>query len=121
GASEVFKGAVVPYTNIAKQQILEVDASLFETVGAVSKECVEQLAVSVRRKFDSTYAIAISGIAGPTGGTSEKPVGTIWVAVCSTNKTIAHKFQFGDNRKRNIVSTASSAINLLRKLVLNEI
>jgi len=120
GASEIFKGAVVPYTNIAKQQILEVEAHLFETVGAVSKECVEQLALSVRKKFDSDYSIAISGIAGPSGGTREKPVGTIWVAVSSADKTVVQKYQFGDNRQRNIVSTASSAINLLRKLILEE-
>jgi nicotinamide-nucleotide amidase len=120
GASEIFKGAIVPYTNLSKHTLLQVDESLFTTVGSVSREVVVQLAENVIKKFDSDYAISISGIAGPTGGTPEKPVGTVWVAVASKEKTIALKFQFGDNRQRNIIMTASAAINLLRKLILNE-
>jgi nicotinamide-nucleotide amidase len=118
GASEVFKGAIVPYTNLSKHELLQVDEKLFTTVGSVSKEVVEQLAGNVLKKFDSDYSIAISGIAGPAGGTAEKPVGTVWVAVASKEKTITHKFQFGDDRQRNITMTASSAINLLRKFIL---
>lgn len=121
GASEIFKGAIVPYTNMSKHDLLQVDESLFTTVGSVSKEVVEQLAQNVIKKFDSDFAISISGIAGPTGGTPEKPVGTVWVAVASKEKVITHKFQFGDNRQRNILMTASAAINLLRKLILKEI
>jgi nicotinamide-nucleotide amidase len=119
GASDVFKGAIVPYTNAAKHNLLQVDESVFASFGAVSKECVEQLAQNVLKKFDSDYAIAVSGIAGPTGGTDEKPVGTIWIAVASKEKTVALKFLFGDNRQRNIVMTSQTAINLLRKLALN--
>ena len=121
GASELFKGAIVPYTNLSKHELLQVDDSLFTTVGSVSKEVVEQLAQNVIKKFNSDYAISISGIAGPTGGTPEKPVGTVWVAVANRERVITHKFQFGDNRKRNIIMTASAAINLLRKLILGEI
>lgn len=121
GASEIFKGAVVPYTNLSKHELLEVDERLFITVGSVSKEVVLQLAQNVIKKFGSDYAISISGIAGPTGGTPEKPVGTVWVAVANKEKVITHKFQFGDNRQRNIVMTASAAINMLRKLILSEI
>lgn len=120
GASEIFKGAVVPYTNLSKHTLLQVDEILFTTVGSVSKEVVEQLASHVLKKFDSDYAISISGIAGPSGGTPEKPVGTVWIAVASKEKVLTYKFQFGDNRQRNIVMTASAAINLLRKLILNE-
>lgn len=120
GASEIFKGAIVPYTNQAKHELLQVDNHLFTTVGAVSKEVVIQLAEHVRKKFHSDYAISISGIAGPAGATSEKPVGTIWIAVASKEKTLAFKYLFGDNRQRNIVMTASAAINLLRKLILKE-
>jgi nicotinamide-nucleotide amidase len=118
GASDIFKGAIVPYTNEAKHNLLQVDASVFVTVGAVSKECVEQLAQNVLQKFDSDYAIAVSGIAGPTGGSVEKPVGTVWIAVASKEKTVAQKFIFGDNRQRNIVMTSQTAINMLRKLIL---
>lgn len=121
GASEIFKGAIVPYTNKSKQTLLEVDESLFETVGSVSKQVVEQLAAHVLKKFGSDYAISISGIAGPTGGTPEKPVGTVWIAVASKEKVMALKFQFGDNRQRNIVMTANAAINLLRKFILKEV
>lgn len=120
GASEMFKGAVVPYTNLSKHTLLQVDETLFTTVGSVSKEVVEQLAGHVLKKFDSDYAISISGIAGPSGGTPEKPVGTVWIAVANKEKVFASKFQFGDNRQRNIVMTASAAINLLRKLILDE-
>jgi nicotinamide-nucleotide amidase len=89
-------------------------------VGSVSREVVEQLAQNVLKKFDSDYAISISGIAGPTGGTPEKPVGTVWIAVANKEKVLAFKFQFGDNRQRSIVMTAYSAINLLRKFILKE-
>ena len=121
GASEIFKGAVVPYTNLSKHELLQVDEALFTTVGSVSKEVVEQLAQNVMKKFGSDFSVSISGIAGPTGGTPEKPVGTVWVAVANKEKVLTQKFQFGDNRQRNIVMTASAAINMLRKLILNEI
>ena len=121
GASDVFKGSVVPYANIIKHSLLEVDKALFDTVGVVSRECVEQLAQNVLKKFDSDYAISISGIAGPNGGTAEKPVGTVWVAVATRKDVRAIKFQFGDNRQRNIVMTANAAINMLRKVILKEI
>ncbi len=120
GASEIFKGSVVPYANIIKHSVLEVDKNLFDTVGVVSKECVEQLAKNVLKKFDTDYAISISGIAGPNGGTPEKPVGTVWIAVADKEKVLALKFQFGDNRQRNIVMTANAAMNMLRKLILKQ-
>ncbi len=120
GASEVFKGAIVPYTNLAKQELLQVDPNIFQTTGSVSKECVIQLAEHVRQKFNSTYAISISGIAGPGGATPEKPVGTVWIAVCSAEKTQALHFQFGEHRQRNIVATAAAALGLTRKFILKE-
>jgi|688.fasta_scaffold170150_2 nicotinamide-nucleotide amidase len=120
GASDIFKGAIVPYTNEAKHNLLQVDASVFSSVGAVSKECVEQLAKNVLNKFGSDFSIAVSGVAGPSGGTDEKPVGTVWIAVSSKEKTLASKFIFGDDRQRNIVMTSQTALNFLRKLVLKE-
>lgn len=120
GASEIFKGSVVPYANIIKHSVLEVDKNLFDTIGVVSKECVEQLAKNVLKKFDTDFAISISGIAGPNGGTPEKPVGTVWIAVADKEKVLALKFQFGDNRQRNIVMTANAAMNMLRKLILKQ-
>ena len=81
---------------------------------------MQQLAQNVLHKFNSTYGIAISGVAGPTGGTDDKPVGTVWIAVATSQKCIALKFQFGDNRQRNIVMTSHAALNMLRKVVLKE-
>ena len=118
GASEIFKGAIVPYTNFSKQDLLNVDKNIFDSVGAVSKECVTQLAKQVLLKFNSDYSIAISGIAGPSGGTNEKPVGTVWIAVANKEKVRAVKFQFGDHRQRNIIMSANAAINLLRKFLI---
>jgi nicotinamide-nucleotide amidase len=117
GASEIFKGSVVPYTNTAKHYLLHVDRKIFETMGAVSKECVEQLARSALAMFNSDYSISISGIAGPTGGSAEKPVGTVWIAVADNERVIAKKFQFGENRQQNIIMTANAAINMLRKFI----
>jgi nicotinamide-nucleotide amidase len=120
GASEIFAGAIIPYSNKAKHNLLQVEEKLFTTVGSVSKECVVQLASNVRNKFASDYAISVSGIAGPAGGTSEKPVGTVWIAVADKDKVIPLKFRFGDNRERNIIMTANAALNMLRKLILKE-
>lgn len=115
GASEIFKGAIVPYTNVAKHELLAVEEKIFTTVGAVSEECVKQLARQALLKFKSDYSIAVSGIAGPGGGTDEKPVGTVWIAVASETETITQKFQFGVNRQFNIIMTANAALNMLRK------
>lgn len=120
GSSDIFMGAVVPYHNHIKHKLLEVNNEVFEKFGAVSKECVTQMAEHSRKKFNSDYAIATSGIAGPAGGTPEKPVGTVWVAVATEEKTIALKFIFGDNRQRNIQMTANAALNMLRKVILKE-
>ncbi len=118
GASEIFKGAIVPYTNFSKQDLLNVDKTIFESDGAVSKQCVIQLAKQVLLKFNSDYSIAISGIAGPSGGSDEKPVGTVWIAVANKDEVNALKFQFGDHRQRNIIMSSNAAINLLRKFIL---
>jgi len=118
GASDIFKGGVIPYNNTAKSEILNVDNKTIETHGAVSKECVEEMAVNVLKKFNSDYSLAVSGIAGPTGGSPEKPVGLVWVAVANKEKVTAVKFLFGDNRQRNIIMAAQAALNLLRKFIL---
>ena len=120
GSSDIFNGAVVPYHNNIKHELLQVDNSVFEQYGAVSKECVLQMAEHAKIKFHSDYSIATSGIAGPAGGTPEKPVGTVWIAISSPEKTLAKKFIFGDDRQRNIKMTANTALNMLRKMILKE-
>jgi nicotinamide-nucleotide amidase len=121
GSSAIFRGAIIPYSNEAKHDLLHVDKKIFDTVGAVSRDCVEQLAVNVRERLQSDYAISVSGIAGPTGGTSQKPVGTVWIAVASREKVFTKKFRFGDNRQRNILMSANAAMILLRKLILGQL
>lgn len=121
GSSEVFKGGIVPYGNEAKHELLNVDNSIFEKHGAVSKECVIALAENVRKKFNSDFSIAVSGVAGPGGGTPEKPVGFVWIAVSSKEKTLAKSFQFGENRGRNIVMTSNAAVSFLRKFILKSV
>jgi nicotinamide-nucleotide amidase len=113
GASDIFKGAIVPYTNQAKHKLLNVDEKIFEQYGAVSSQCVELLAKHVREKFGSDLSIAISGIAGPTGGTPEKPVGTVWVAIADNKNVYTKKFLFVNNRQRNIIMTAQASLKFL--------
>ncbi len=118
GVSAVFRGSVVPYNNEMKQALLHIDDKILETEGAVSKACVVAMAQQTLKVFNSDYALAISGIAGPSGGTEQKPVGYVWIAVASKTRQLAMQFQFGDNRQRNIVMTTHTALNLLRKFII---
>ena len=120
GASDYYKGSVISYANEIKIRELDVDEKEIKKQGAVSREVVEQMAAGVSRKLNTGYAIAISGIAGPSGGTPEKPVGTVWIAVKSPEKTVAEKFIFGFTRMENITRAAYTSLNMLRKLLLNE-
>jgi len=119
GCSIYFEGSFVSYSYGIKEAELNVKLETLQQFGAVSKEVVEQMAKGVRERFKTDYSVAASGIAGPSGGTPEKPVGTIWIAVASKNKIIAEKFQFGNNRERNIHRSAITALNMLRKEILN--
>lgn len=120
GASHVFYGSIVAYANIIKEQLLNVDKSILELHGAVSEETVIQMAKGAQRKFDTTYAIATSGIAGPSGGSIEKPVGSVWIAIAGKNKVITKHFQFSDDRLLNIERTTVSALLLLWDLFFQE-
>ena len=114
GSSSFFNGSVVSYTNKSKSQLLDVNDQVIEKHGAVSQQVVEQMAQNVRLKFDSDYGISTSGIAGPTGGSADKPVGTVWIAVASEEKVISKKLNLGYNRERNIHVSSLSVLNLLR-------
>ncbi len=117
GSSEFFKGSVISYANEVKQQELNVLESDLIEFGAVSKSVVEQMAKGVLNRMKTTYAVATSGIAGPGGGTEEKPVGTVWIAVATKDTVISKKFSFGKNRSRNIKVSALFALNMLRDLI----
>lgn len=118
GSSNYFLGGVVAYANSIKEEELNVPVELIERYGAVSRQVVESMAMNVQKKFKSDYSIATSGIAGPTGGTPEKPVGTVWIAIATPNGVFSHLHAFGSDRKRNILRSSVTAINTLRLMLL---
>jgi nicotinamide-nucleotide amidase len=121
GSSAYYNGSVISYANEVKTEQMNVPQSVLEKHGAVSEECVRAMAEGVCKMLHSDFAIATSGIAGPSGGSEEKPVGTVWIAVSGPGKTVAKKFQFGDNRERNILRASVTALGMLRKMILGEL
>jgi len=117
GSSRYFKGSVVAYSNEVKHELLDVNATDLEQFGAVSEQVARQMAEGVMRKLKTDLGIATTGIAGPTGGSEDKPVGTIWIAVASKKQTFAIKKVFGNSRLRNIQNSSAFALNFLRKLL----
>jgi nicotinamide-nucleotide amidase len=111
---------VIAYSNEIKENILGVKHESLLEFGAVSKRVVEEMAVGARLMLKTDYAIATSGIAGPGGGSEEKPVGTTWIAVSSSNHLISEKFRMGEHRERNIEKATITALDMLRKLVESE-
>lgn len=120
GSSQYFKGSVVSYANEVKENILGVKNETLKSFGAVSEETVLQMVKGAIEKLNVDYAVATSGIMGPDGGSDEKPVGTVWIAVGNKNKSEAKKFYFRFERERNIEQTAMTALNMLRKFILTE-
>ena len=114
GASDYFRGGVVAYSNDVKTALLGVNADDLNRCGAVSRPVAEQMAAGVRKATGATYGIATTGIAGPTGGTPDKPVGTVWMAVSGPDETYSIRMVFGSLRSQNIERASSNAINLLR-------
>lgn len=117
GASQCFRGSVIAYANEVKTGFLGVSPQYIEEHGAVSRQVVEQMALRACKVFNSDYAIATSGIAGPTGGTDEKPVGTVWIAWAADEKVISKMYQFGNIRERTIVRTSETGLILLKKMI----
>lgn len=120
GASAYYAGSVISYSYKAKEDLLQVDKTTLETKGAVSEKVVTQMAIGALKNIQTDYTIAVSGIMGPDGGTADKPVGTVWVAVGNNDRIIAEKFVFRFDRQRNIELTATNALNMLRKFILAE-
>lgn len=118
GASKYFKGSIVAYHNTIKESLLDVPSDILLEFGAVSEQTVIQMAVSARRIMKADYAIAVSGIAGPEGGSPEKPVGTVWIAWASDEQTVARKFVWGKNRQATIQRTAQEALFRFRRFML---
>ena len=121
GSSQFYTGGVISYDNRIKTEFLDVPVHILQTVGAVSKEAVEQMAKAVREKMNTDYAVSVSGIMGPTGKTDEKPLGMVWIGVADKDRVFSKVFYLRFDRQRNIEITAIQAINLLRLLIINKI
>jgi nicotinamide-nucleotide amidase len=119
GSSRYFNGAVVSYSNEIKEKILQVPVDTIEGNGAVSEETVREMAKGALAVLGTDYVVATSGIMGPGGGSAEKPVGTVWVAVGHRQNILAQKFFFRFDRQRNIELAATNALNFLRKFILS--
>jgi len=117
GSSTYFSGAIVAYQNEVKIQELGVSPETLRDFGAVSQETVEEMAEGVRKKLKTDIGVAVSGIAGPTGATEGKPVGTVWICVCTQDKNISRRFQFGQSRKRNVDLATLNAFAMIKELV----
>ncbi len=115
GSSNYFIGGIIAYSNEIKINSLGINKDILNKYGAVSKEVAEEMAKNVRNKFNSSIGISSTGIAGPSGGTKEKPVGTIWIAFSDNEKTISKKLILTQRRDVNTVLTTINSLNLLRK------
>ncbi len=118
GSSAYFDGSMVTYSYKAKEKLLGVKNETLINYGAVSEEVVKEMATGLLQKMNTDYVIAVSGIMGPGGGTPEKPVGTVWVAVANDAKIVTKVFHFRFDRQKNIQLTAMNALNLMRLFIL---
>lgn len=118
GSSAYYKGSIVSYANSVKENILGVSTATLTQFGAVSEGTVIEMVKGAISKLDVDYALATSGIMGPDGGSEEKPVGTVWIAVGNKEKILTYQLHLRFDRSRNIAMTAANAMNLLRKFIL---
>jgi nicotinamide-nucleotide amidase len=121
GASEVFLAGYVTYANAAKTDVLNVDRKMIDKQGAVSEEVARAMAEGARERARSTFALSTTGVAGPTGGSAEKPVGTVYVGLASgDSETIVKKFFYPTDRETFKQLAAQSALDLLRRRIFKE-
>jgi len=118
GASSYFEGSIVAYSYRLKETLLGVQPDTLTRYGAVSEETVQEMAKGALQTLGTNIAISISGIAGPTGGTPDKPVGTIWLAIADKDRTKTLKLQLGKDRTRNVEYTCVAGLNLIRQFLL---
>jgi nicotinamide-nucleotide amidase len=117
GASAYYQGALLTYSNQLKVQIAQVNADILNEFGAVSEQVAKEMAANGKKILGVDYCLSTTGVAGPSGGSPEKPVGLVWVGLAGPNGTFAKQFRFGDNRQRNLDMTVLSAMNWLRYLL----
>jgi nicotinamide-nucleotide amidase len=121
GSSAYFIGGILSYANQVKIDQLGVSEEILNTDGAVSEACIQAMALGVQKRLGTTFALATSGIAGPDGGTEEKPVGTVWIALAHPTGVITRKLTLGGTRMQNIYLSSLACVNLLRKYLLNDL
>lgn len=120
GSSAYFKGGVVAYSNEIKNKLLSVPVDVIETFGAVSQQVAEAMATGARKALNADFAVATTGIAGPDGGSDEKPVGTVWIAVAGPSGVKSKMYIFKHNRERNIIRSTHTALNMLRTFLISK-
>jgi len=121
GSSAAFLGGAITYSNTLKTKMLGVKEETLISFGAVSEETAQEMALGAQREYHTDYAVATTGIAGPDGGTVEKPVGTVWIAVAGKTKVVAKKFNFGKLRTPNIERATANALVMLFQLMKEEL
>ncbi|MEZ5054212.1 MAG: nicotinamide-nucleotide amidohydrolase family protein [Chitinophagales bacterium] len=121
GSSAYFKGSIISYANEIKMELLGVQESTLNEFGAVSEQTVSEMISGALQKLNVDVAIAISGVAGPSGGSEEKPVGTVFSGVGTKDRNYIKRLKFTNNRTRNIELSATMALVLLRKFLLNQV
>ena len=117
GSSDYFVGGVVSYSNEVKHNVLGVSEDSLRLHGAVSREVVEQMAQGAIRTLGCDCSVATSGVAGPGGGSPEKPVGTVWIAAALKEQVVSHCYHFGTVRAENIQSASDTALTMLLELL----
>ena len=120
GSSRFYKGGIIAYSDEVKVNILGVSPETLASVGAVSEETVIEMVKGAMKSMNSDCAVATSGIAGPTGGTSDKPVGTVWIAAGMHDKIITMKANGDEGRNKNIENATLYALQMLQKLFQNQ-
>lgn len=120
GSSDYFVGGIVSYSNEVKRNVLGVSEESLRLHGAVSREVVEQMALGAIRTLGCNCSVATSGVAGPGGGTPEKPVGMVWIAAALKDRVVSHCYHFGTVRAENIQSAADAALTMLLELLLSD-
>ena len=120
GSSKVFKGSMVVYSNKAKIDLLGVNKNTLDSFGSVSEEVAREMANNVRKTFLTDYGLSVTGVAGPGGGTENKPVGLVYIGLSDENKTEVQRFNFSSDRKKNKLKTSQVALDWLRIKLINE-
>ena len=121
GSSDVFKGTAVTYATPMKTKVLGVPAELIEKHGVVSQQVVESMAEGVRNLMEADFGVATTGVAGPSGGTEENPIGTVWIGLASPSGVISKRFNFGKDRENVINRATIAAYEMLRECILTYI